>query len=104
MPFNRQPSFKYANNVSAWSFRILKGDYNDKNLENQFNKLIEFNRIYTSLDFDTILDIKKQPTLNLVKQYCQLIKKYGDLSLEERDIQELECLINELPVLEALKD
>jgi hypothetical protein len=79
-------------------------DYNDKNLENQFNKLIEFNRIYTSLDFDTILDIKKQPTLNLVKQYCQLIKKYGDLSLEERDIQELECLINELPVLEALKE
>jgi hypothetical protein len=28
----------------------------------------------------------------------------GDLSLEERDIQELECLINELPVLEALKE
>jgi hypothetical protein len=26
-------------------------DYNDKNLENQFNKLIEFNQIYTSLEF-----------------------------------------------------
>jgi hypothetical protein len=26
------------------------------------------------------------------------------LSLEERDIQELECLINELPALEALKE
>jgi hypothetical protein len=44
------------------------------------------------------------PTLNQVKRYDELIKKYGDFSLEERDIQELECLINELPVLEALKE
>ncbi|VVH63672.1 DNA helicase [uncultured Gammaproteobacteria bacterium] len=79
-------------------------NYDDKNLENQFNKLIEFNQIYPSLDFDTVVDIKKLPTLNQVKRYDELIKKYGDFSLEERDIQELECLINELPVLEALKE
>ncbi|WP_201341917.1 hypothetical protein [Abyssogena phaseoliformis symbiont] len=79
-------------------------DYDDRNLENQFNKLIEFNQIYTSLDFDTVLDIKKLPIPDQVKQYYQLIKKYGDLSLEDHDIQELECLINELPVLEVLKE
>jgi hypothetical protein len=79
-------------------------NYDDKNLENQFNKLIEFNQIYPSLDFDTVVDIKKLPTLDQVKRYDELIKKYGDFSLEERDIQELECLINELPVLEALKE
>jgi hypothetical protein len=56
------------------------------------------------LDFDTVVDIKKLPTLDQVKRYDELIKKYGNLSLEEHDIQKLECLINELPALEVLKE
>jgi hypothetical protein len=45
------------------------------------------------LDFDTVVDIKKLPILDQVKRYDELIKKYGNLSLEEHDIQKLETNI-----------
>ena len=79
-------------------------DYDDSNFENQFNKFIEFNEIYPSLDFVIVADINKSPTPDKLKQYHQLIKKCGDLSLAEHNIQELKDLINNLPELEVLKE
>ncbi|CAC9490929.1 hypothetical protein [uncultured Gammaproteobacteria bacterium] len=79
-------------------------DYDDSNLENKFNKFIKFNETYPSLDFDAILDIKKLPTPDEIKDYHELIEKCGDLSLVECDIQELKILINQLPASATLKE
>jgi hypothetical protein len=56
------------------------------------------------LDFNAILDIKKLPTLYEIEQYHKLIKRCGDLSLVECDIQELKILINQLPASATLKE
>ncbi|MBW5290691.1 MAG: DNA helicase [Candidatus Ruthia sp. Asou_11_S2] len=79
-------------------------DYDDSNLENQFNEFIKFNETYPSLYFDNVINIEKLPTPDELKQYHQLIEKCGDLSLVEYDIQELKFLINQLPALAVLKE
>ncbi len=79
-------------------------DCGNSNLEHQFNEFIKFNETYPLLDFDTVLDLKKLPTLDEIKKYHQLIEKCGDLSLAEYDIQVLEDLIKKLPALEILKE